>query len=362
MLNRILVTTDAVGGVWRYSIELAREFAARNIEVVLAILGPAPGPAQRQEAATMRGLRLMPTALPLDWLADTPDQVEHSAHMLAAIARQVGADSVQLHAPALVGHACWPMPVVAVAHSCVGTWWRAVRGGPLPSDLAWRAEATRAGIERADNVVAPSASFAAALGVCYGAERSIDIIFNGRTPMDGRSERKRQALVVGRLWDEGKNIAALDAAAGMLSWPVLAAGPAIGPNGAAIHGRHLRMLGALDDAALAVEYATASVFVSPAHYEPFGLAVLEAAQAGCALVLSDIPTFRELWDGTAVFVRGDAPEQIAAAIEDLLDHPAICKSMGARAARRAVAFNVRQMSGAIWAIHDKATTRPREAA
>ena len=48
--------------------------------------------------------------------------------------------------------------------------------------------------------------------------------------------------------------------------------------------------------------ARTAVFVSPALYEPFGLAVLEAAQAGCALVLSDIPTFRELWDGVALFV------------------------------------------------------------
>ena len=31
----------------------------------------------------------------------------------------------------------------------------------------------------------------------------------------------------------------------------------------------------------------AEVFVSPAVYEPFGLTVLEAAAAGCALVLAD---------------------------------------------------------------------------
>jgi glycosyltransferase involved in cell wall biosynthesis len=46
----------------------------------------------------------------------------------------------------------------------------------------------------------------------------------------------------------------------------------------------------------------AAIFVSPARYEPFGLSVLEAATVGCALVLSDIPTFRELWDGAALFV------------------------------------------------------------
>ena len=33
--------------------------------------------------------------------------------------------------------------------------------------------------------------------------------------------------------------------------------------------------------------------------------MLEAASAGCPLILGDIPTFRELWDGAAVFVAPD---------------------------------------------------------
>ncbi len=57
---------------------------------------------------------------------------------------------------------------------------------------------------------------------------------------------------------------------------------------------------------MATAYAAATVFASMARYEPFGLAVLEAAQAGMRLVLSDIPTFRELWDGAAIFVGDEA--------------------------------------------------------
>jgi glycosyltransferase involved in cell wall biosynthesis len=54
---------------------------------------------------------------------------------------------------------------------------------------------------------------------------------------------------------------------------------------------------------VAERLAERPVFVSASRYEPFGLAVLEAARAGCALLLSDIPTFRELWAGAAAFVR-----------------------------------------------------------
>src|SRR3546814_4918927 len=58
----------------------------------------------------------------------------------------------------------------------------------------------------------------------------------------------------------------------------------------------------------------ATFFALPARYEPFGLAVLEAALSGCALVLGDIPTLRELWDGVAAFV----PPGDIEALEDVL--------------------------------------------
>src|SRR5262249_40439508 len=44
-----------------------------------------------------------------------------------------------------------------------------------------------------------------------------------------------------------------------------------------------------------------SIYAATSQYEPFGLAPLEAALSRCALVASDIPSFRELWDGAAVF-------------------------------------------------------------
>lgn len=355
----MLLTTDAVGGVWRYTMETARGLAALGANIVLAVLGPPPGPAQRQEAAAIAGLRWVATGLPLDWLAETPDDLAFASHVLASVAGLSGVDTVQLHAPALVGDAPWPVPVIAVAHSCVGTWWRAVRGGVMPADLAWRAEATRAGLVRADIVVAPSGSFADSLRSCYGIMRPVEVVLNGRTPTHGDAGRRRQALCAGRLWDEGKAIAQLDAACATLPWPVLAAGPDTGPNGAYVTCRHLRMLGSLDDRALADEFARASVFVSVARYEPFGLAVLEAAQAGCALVLSDIPTFRELWDGAAVFVAEDG---IAAALDRLLGDPVLCDTYGKLAAARAEAFSSRRMIGAMWDLHQRLTVSARAVA
>src|SRR4051794_24730011 len=86
VLKRILLTTDAVGGVWRYSLELANGFAARGAHVLLGVMGPPPTAAQRSDAAAIPGLRLVSTGLPLDWLADRPAQVADAAQALAAIA------------------------------------------------------------------------------------------------------------------------------------------------------------------------------------------------------------------------------------------------------------------------------------
>ena len=58
----------------------------------------------------------------------------------------------------------------------------------------------------------------------------------------------------------------------------------------------MRLLGSLSPRALAAWLARAAIYCLPARYEPFGLSVLEAALSGCALVLGDIPSLREIWD------------------------------------------------------------------
>ncbi len=344
--TRILLTADAIGGVWRYAIELAAGLRALGAEVLLVGMGPAPSAAQCAEAAAVCELRA--TDLALDWLAETPAQVAQSARGVASIAEEWGAGSIHLHTPALVPATLFPAPVVAVAHSCVGTWWRAVRGGAMPPALAWRAALVAEGLRAADAVIAPTRAFAAAISERYGLERAVCAIHNGRRPLPCPSLPRSGALTAGRLWDEAKNLRALDDAAGRLDIEIRAAGPPVGPNGAALETRNLRLLGALDEPALAAAYAGARVFVSVARYEPFGLAVLEAAQAGCALVLSDIPTFRELWDGAARFVDPDDADAIARTVADTARNPF---GWSDAARRRAGRYTASAMAAATFAQH-----------
>ena len=171
--------------------------------------------------------------------------------------------------------------------------------------------------------------------------RDVAVVHNGRDALPaGRGRRERAVLTAGRLWDDGKDAPLLDRVAPRLSAPVRAAGPSAGPGGAEVRLRHVRLLGPLDEAGIADALAGATVFASPARYEPFGLAVLEAAQAGLALVLSDIPTFRELWDGAALFAPPGDDAAWLSALERALADPA---PWAARAGARAVRYSTAAM-------------------
>src|SRR5690606_6582753 len=80
------------------------------------------------------------------------------------------------------------------------------------------------------------------------------------------------------------------------------------------------------------------VFVSAATFEPFGLAVLEAAAAGCPLVLADMPIFRELWDGAATFIDPADAAGFAAAIGELLTDEPRARLLGQAAYERSARY------------------------
>ncbi len=348
----LLITADAVGGVWQYATDLARALLPHRVEPILALLGPAPSDAQR---AAAQGLTVIETGLPLDWLAETPEDIRAAAEALSHLATDLKVDLVQLNAPALAT-ADYPVPVLTVAHSCLATWWQAVIGGDMPDDFRWRTELHAAGLAAADLVVAPSIAFAEATRTAYGLPARPTVVHNGRAPMPlPQVPRERAAFTAGRLWDKGKNLPTLDKAAALLPFPLRAAGPLAGPNGDSIAFDHAHALGSLSEPDLASRLAARPVFVSAALYEPFGLAVLEAAQAGCPLVLSDIPTFRELWDGAALFVdRRDALD-FAAAIQSAA---AEAEALGTKAQERAARYTPEAMAENMVQLYGKLSPLP----
>jgi glycosyltransferase involved in cell wall biosynthesis len=349
---RVLVTADAVSGVWQYSVDLARGLSRLGVETAMALLGPPPSDRQRAMAGQVPGLKLIETGLELEWLAEDGGPLSQAAREVARLARDLDADLVQLNTPALAALARFPVPVVAVVHNCVATWWEAVHGTALPQNFAWRTELLRAGLEAADTVVTPSASFGEAVMRRYALEALPRTVHNGRKSLVLQPGAPHDfVFTAGRLWDEGKNLEMLDAAAGGLGVPVRAAGPIKGPSGAEVIFDNIHCLGALDEEELARWLAARPVFVSAALYEPFGLAVLEAAAAGCALVLSDIPTYRELWDGVANFVAPNDEHGFTDAISALVGDDFERAVMGRAAKERAARYTPDAMAAQMATIY-----------
>lgn len=81
---------------------------------------------------------------------------------------------------------------------------------------------------------------------------------------------------------------------------------------------YVRMFSGLSDLEVRCLYKLCSLFVFPSSYEGFGIPILEAMAAGCPMVLSDIPVFREITQDTGVYFPPDDVGAMAFAIETLL--------------------------------------------
>ncbi|MDB5364732.1 MAG: glycosyltransferase [Rhodospirillales bacterium] len=337
---RVLMTVDAVGGVWTYAIALAAELRKRGIVTSLACMGPRPTPAQRAEAAAIADLDLYESDFRLEWMDDADQDVLRAGVWLLALADAVKPDMVQIngYAHAAIG---WQVPCVLVAHSCVRSWWHAVHGEDAPPRYRQYAQRVARGLAEADLVIAPTEAYLAELGRLYAVPARAQVIRNGiYAPPDFTQAKEPVVLGAGRLWDAGKNARALDRVAASLPWPVELAGE----QGETMATSHAHRLGRLDAAALRERMARAAIFAAPALYEPFGLAILEAALSRCALVLSDLPSLRELWHGAAWFVPPDDDEALAAAIQVLIDDETLRFRLGRAARERGEVYGARQMA------------------
>jgi glycosyltransferase involved in cell wall biosynthesis len=301
------MTTDAVGGVWVYATALAGRLAKAGTQVTLVSLGPPPRGSQLEDARALHSdVELVVTDLKLEWLDPEGGDTERAQYELLRIADRVKPDLVHLNGYREASFN-WPWPIVVVAHSCVLSWWEALhKAQPVEARWSVYAEAVRTGLNAADAWLAPSKTFRDTIERIYQPETFGWVVPNGIDVEAVSSKKEPVILASGRLWDQAKNIAVLARVADELPWRVQVAGagmtPSAGPS-------RLDGLGQMAHRDLQQQMRRAAIYASPAHYEPFGLGILEAAAAGCALVLSDIPSLRELWDGAALFVPPDDPNQ-----------------------------------------------------
>lgn len=354
------MTTDTVGGVWTYALELARALtrAEPDARVALATMGLPLSPNQWAEVERLPNVEVFESGYKLEWMEEPWGDVREAGDWLLDIEARFRPDVVHLNGYAH-GALPWRAPALVVGHSCVLSWWRACRGGALPEEWdTYRREVSR-GLRAARLAVAPSTAMLRSLHDDYGPLAARQVVYNGRDRSRFAPGRKEPfVFTAGRVWDEAKNVGNVDCAARGLPWPVYLAGEQQSPVGGLRAVDTLQPLGKLSPGEMADWMGRASIYALPARYEPFGLSAVEAGLCGCALVLGDIPSLREIWGDAALFVPPDSIPALAAALKRLIGDPGLRRAYGARARMRALQFSPERMVAGYLRAYGALMSRP----
>jgi glycosyltransferase involved in cell wall biosynthesis len=332
------MTADTVGGVWTYALELADALAEHGVEVVLAAMGGPLRPDQRRQLHRSQVLRAYAADFALEWMDEPWRDVDRAGDWLLRIADETEPHLVHLNSYA---HAAlpWGAPVVVVGHSDVLSWHAAVRGRPAGAAWARYRDAVAAGLEAADILVAPTQAMLDELIRLYEPPCPRTVIPNGSSRPLPLQSKDELVLTAGRAWDEAKNIQALERVAPRLDWQVAFARGGVARD-------------VLDRL-----YARAAIFAEPARYEPFGLAALEAGRAGCALVLGDIASLREVWADAALYVPPGDDDALEHALVSLIRDVRSRTELAVRAGRRALTYSAERMARGYAELYDRTCAR-----
>lgn len=345
---RILLVADIVGGVRTFVHSLARELVKDGVELHLALIGEDP----QREFETLGTRSCEVCDLRLEWMERPWGDVQATAEWVESLreAHEPHVVHMNTFAPVLDPS----VPVLLSVHSCVASWWHGVHDTDPPCSWDRYRRLVRSALDRALVLAAPTRALVDELRAVYGVLPSARVIPNGvEPPIDRLPRHAREQLVVcaGRLWDSAKNAELVARAAPELQGRVVL----IGPGG--VSGPNLQSVGPVAQTEVLGWLRRAAVFAEPARYEPFGLAALEAALCGCALVLGDIGSLREVWGDAATFVAPDDPDALAAAINALLGDRDLRERAAGAARERASQYTAARMSAAYLRAYSELTTQ-----
>ena len=315
---KVLMTTDTVGGVWTYCIELCRSLP--QVEFHLFTSGDKMQEAQLKEVSELKNIRVYETEFKLEWMENPWNDIDNSGEYLLQLERKIKPNIIHLNS---YSYASLPFKArkIVVAHSDVFTWWNAVQQEMPPADYEEYFKRVYQGLQSADLVIAPSKAMAESVTDMYGISTSVKVIYNGRSKMlFEKAEKKQTIFSMGRLWDDAKNISLLLHAACNINYEIKIAGAVnFETDKLLIENDNVQYLGKLSPAEVIEQLSEAAVYVLPAKYEPFGLSVLEAAFSGCALVLGNISSLKEIWGHAALYIDTDDANDLAEIVNDLMN-------------------------------------------
>ncbi|MCR6629253.1 MAG: glycosyltransferase family 4 protein [Magnetospirillum sp.] len=340
----VLISVEPPGSVWPHVDTLVRELSALGVEVTVAALTPLR-PGQRIEYAGIPGVELLTSPIPVGNPADHLAHRTRIAEWLLGVEEMLNPDVVHLTGYLHAGLP-WCGRVLVAGHPGSGASY-----GRLDMEQRRICRAAfQYGLKGADLVVTPTEAMMAALSRHFG-------IASGRVIRDGRDPSRFAAapkepliLSVGNLREDATQRSALELAASRLPWPVVVAGDQMDSDGHPARLEGVSALGRVYPAQLVPWFNRAAVYTALTAEGP-GTWAMEAALAGCALVLGDTAALREMWSGAALFVAPGDAEAVASGLRTLLADRRLREAMGAAARRRALRTPARAMAEAYLAAY-----------
>jgi glycogen(starch) synthase len=333
--KRILMTCDCVGGIWTYALDLACGLREYGFETELVAFGPAPTSQQRVQLARAQ-IQFEVAPFKLEWMNEPWSEVDQAISWLQRRVDQTRPDLLHFNGYSYAG-ASWQQPTLVVGHSCVLSWWQAVKGEAAPSSYREYRRRVNSGLSSATKVVAPSEAMLSSLQQHYDWSGNGIVIPNGRPAPESVEEKRPGIVSIGRFWDEAKGVRLLSEVAAQVSWPIYLVGDQ--ERKPADNLTALRTLGKLSSAEVSDVLNRAMIYAAPVLYEPFGLAILEAGLRRCALVLSDLPALREIWQESAIFVDPRNHPEWRDKLNWLADDAVARNKLADRARARALEFS-----------------------
>lgn len=325
------MTTDTVGGVWTYCMELCRALKPYNVSFHLVTTGAAMQEWQMKEVKQLTNITVHHSTYKLEWMNDPWNDIDDSCEWLLQLEKQIEPDIIHLNSYCY-GVLPFNAPKIVVTHSDVLSWFHAVKQEEPPAQWNEYYRRVKAGLHKADLIISPSNAMWQAIKQNYHPAAKHKVIYNCRSREIFSPAHKQETVIsLGRIWDEAKNVQLLVDAAAHIQWQVKIAGDAkFEDERCEVMKRNINFLSKLSTEKVSEELSVASIFVLPAKYEPFGLSALEAALSGCALVLGDIPSLREIWNDAALYVNTDNTAALAATINHLIQNKKILSEYSAK--------------------------------
>ena len=355
---RVLLTTDTIGGVWTFTQELCTGLLEQGHTVALFSLGRMPSEAQlawvlELEQQHGSGFRYEASEAPLEWMNDNVSAYEAAEDQLLRLIEDFRAEV--LHASQFCfGALPVSIPKLVTAHSDVLSWADACRPEQL-HDSPWLSNYQRlveVGLQGFEALAAPTSWMLNALQRHFAFDGSTHVIANGLTlhVENDAKLRQLQAVSVGRLWDEAKQLSLLANVHSPM--PILVAGEQrLGEATASNDLGEATLLGLLSGDEVRELFKSSSLYLVTSLYEPFGLAPLEAAQCGCGILANDLPSLREVWGDAALYFT-DA-ESLSRLLSRLGSCPAALHTLRRHSLERAREFSRERMTNAYVALYQQ---------